>query len=530
MDHETNLLPKAQDTPADIAAVAQDAAASAQAAAAAMISEDLALEAATGQAAPEPDAPIAAEEAAAAQAECGKAECSFQLDPEIRDLLGAEVAAILEADWARANGRSVRPKAAPIQVARPKEAEPANAVPKGEAEAAKADIVAEKEAEPAEDTQPEAPAEGEKPKKKRSLGRKIFCFVRRTLLLILVVVLLVVAAAAMACHAIFNGPSQDAREMLYSTFMEPSGTKWIPGLFLSQEEIDAIENKQTPLPPAPDISGQITINTDTTLNAENDEWKDHPDGIRIEHIVGESYTAHVMIIRDPSRVYLGTSNRDFKNQKPGMQLNKAMEKFGASAGINGGAFWDNGTGDAKVGTTPEGLVISQGEVLWNQKDTYFPDNGFAGFNQDNVLIVAKSMTRAQAKELGIRDGVAFGPALILDGKGNAEVYNNKSGGQNPRTCIGQRADGAVIFLCIDGRQANSLGGTYADCIDILTEYGAVNACNLDGGSSSTMFYRDTYGKYKEKGSVYMVNNYSLLASEPRRMPTFFLVAPLKEAE
>jgi exopolysaccharide biosynthesis protein len=229
-------------------------------------------------------------------------------------------------------------------------------------------------------------------------------------------------------------------------------------------------------------------------------------------------------------VYLGTSNRDFTNQKPGMQLNKAMEKYGAAAGINGGAFWDNGTGDPKVGTTPEGLVISQGQVLWNQKDTYFPDNGFAGFNQDNVLIVAKSMTRSQAIELGIRDGVAFGPVLIMDGKGNAEVYNNKSGGQNPRTCIGQRADGAVIFLCIDGRQANSLGGTYADCIDILTEYGAVNACNLDGGSSSTMFYRDVYGKYKEKGSVFMVNNYSLLASEPRRMPTFFLVAPLEEGE
>ncbi len=529
MDHETNLLPKAQDTPADIAAAAQEAAASAQAAAAAMISEDLAPEAATGQAAPETNAPIVAEEAAAAQAECDKAESSFLLDPEIRDLLGAEVAAILEADWARASGRSVRPKAAPIQVALPKEAEPANAVPKGEAEAAKADIVAEKEAEPAEDTQPEDPAESKKTKK-RSLGKKIFCFVRRTLLVILVAALLLVAAAAMACHTIFNGPSQDAREMLYNTFMEPSGTKWIPGLFLSKAQIDAIENKQTLLPPTPDISGQITINTDTALNGENDEWKDHPDGIRIEHIVGESYTAHVMIIRDPSRVYLGTSNRDFNDQKPGMQLNKAMERFGASAGINGGAFWDNGTGDAKVGTTPEGLVISQGQVLWNRKDTYFPDNGFAGFDQNNVLIVAKSMTRSQALELGIRDGVAFGPVLIMDGKGNAEVYNNKSGGQNPRTCIGQRADGAVIFLCIDGRQANSLGGTYADCIDILTEYGAVNACNLDGGSSSTMFYRDVYGKYKEEGSVFMVNNYSLLASEPRRMPTFFLVAPLKEGE
>ena len=444
--------------------------------------------------------------------EASEAAGSPLLDPEISAILGGEVTAILEADWARKTGRSL--SSSPAKTAAPSEK------PKGKETTARYE--APKKEKPVQ--------KGKKPAKKRSLGRKIFCFVRRTLLVILLAVVLVVAAAAMACYTIFNGPSQDAKQMLYSTFMEPSGTKWIPGLFLSDEEIAAIENKQTPLPPSPDISGEIIINTDTSINGDNDEWKDHPDGIRIEHIKGESYTAHVMIIRDPSRVYLGTSSRDFTQGKNGLRLNEAMERFGAVAGINGGAFWDNGTSSAKVGSVPEGLVISQGEVLWNQKDTAFPDNGFAGFNEDNVLIVAKSMTAGQAKELGIRDGVAFGPVLIVDGKSNAEVYNNNSGGQNPRTCIGQRADGAVIFLCIDGRQANSLGATYADCIDILTQYGAVNACNLDGGSSSTMFYRDTYGKYEEEGEVFMVNNYSLLQSLPRRMPTFFLVAPEKEGE
>ena len=103
-----------------------------------------------------------------------------------------------------------------------------------------------------------------------------------------------------------------------------------------------------------------------------------------------------------------------------------------------------------------------------------------------------------------------------------DAYNNKSG-INPRTAIGQRADGAVIFICIDGRQAGSAGGTYADIIDIMVEYGAVNACNMDGGSSSVMLYRDTYGRYGEAGQVQMVNNYSLLQSQPRRMPNYWLV-------
>lgn len=526
MDHETNILPQVQNAPADIDTAPEAGTTVTDAAISAAVPDENTADAAPSVNSPEEISSLSgAEEAPAVPAESSK-EDSFVLDSEISSLLGEEVSAILAADWASSHSRTV-----PERTVLPVTQEPENAAEPTHTETAE-EAVNDKKKKTKADKAPktEAPKESSAPKKKRSLGRKIFCFVRRALLLILVIALLAVAAAAMACHAIFNGPSQDAKQMLYSTFMEPSGTKWIPGLFLSDEEIQALENPSNPLPPTADISGEIIINTDTDMSGENDEWKDHPDGIRIEHIVGDSYTAHVMIIRDPSRVYLGTSRSDFTVEYPGSRLDYMMERDNAVAGINGGAFWDNGTRDPKVGMYPEGLVIAGGEVRWNSKDTSFPDNGFVGFNYDNVLVVAKSMTAKQAKELGIRDGVVFGPVLIVDGKGNAEVYNNKAGGQNPRTCIGQRADGAVIFLCIDGRQANSLGGTYADCIDILTEYGAVNACNLDGGSSSTMFYRDVYGKYEEKGSVFMVNNYSLLQSQPRRMPTFFLVAPEKEGE
>ena len=68
-----------------------------------------------------------------------------------------------------------------------------------------------------------------------------------------------------------------------------------------------------------------------------------------------------------------------------------------------------------------------------------------------------------------------------------------------------------------------MGGTYKDCIDIMVEYGAVNACNMDGGSSSVMMYRDTNGKLGTAGETVMVNNYSLLQSQPRRMPNFWMV-------
>ena len=42
------------------------------------------------------------------------------------------------------------------------------------------------------------------------------------------------------------------------------------------------------------------------------------------------------------------------------------------------------------------------------------------------------------------------------------------------------------MLVVDGRQVSSLGATFDDLTNIMLDYGAVNASNLDGGSSSTM--------------------------------------------
>ena len=158
------------------------------------------------------------------------------------------------------------------------------------------------------------------------------------------------------------------------------------------------------------------------------------------------------------------------------------------------------------------------------------------FNAKNLELLVQNIQKSrkqniehfkQAEELNIRDGCCFGPVLIMNGEINMEAYNKVSG-LNPRTAIGQRADGAVVFVCIDGRQPSSMGGEYADVIDIMVEYGAVNACNMDGGSSTVMLYRDTYGIYGEAGEVHMMNSYSLLQSEPRKMPDFWMVRPAEE--
>ena len=231
-----------------------------------------------------------------------------------------------------------------------------------------------------------------------------------------------------------------------------------------------------------------------------------------------------MIVRDPSQVYMGISTESFSTSIPGKRLNAVMEEENVLAGVNAGAFNDDGTASSTVGSCPLGLVMSGGKCVWTSGKQPGLE-GFAGFTTDDVLVVSTTnLTKAQAEEMNIRDGCCFGPVLIMNGEVNMDAYNMNSG-FNPRTAIGQRADGAVIFVCIDGRQAGSVGGTYGDIIDIMVEYGAVNACNMDGGSSSIMYYRDTYGRYGEAGQVQMINSYSLLQSEPRRMPNYWLVKP-----
>ena len=371
-----------------------------------------------------------------------------------------------------------------------------------------------------------------KKKQAAKIQATIFMILRRTALSIVTTVVVLFIGLCLIMNMIFNGPSTAARDVLTMSLLEASATKWVPALFLGQKTVDSIRYEGNDFPDIiPPDTGAPDINI-IPGGSNPDEWKDHPDGVYIKEVKGATFNAYVMVIRDPSQVYMATSSVPFSKDKPGLRINQAIEKEGAIAAINAGAFFDNGTSSSVVGSVPEGLVVAGGEVVWTSGQA--PENGFAGFNEDNVLIVDHSMTAKRAKELKIRDGCCFGPALIINGFPNLEAYNSASG-FNPRTAIGQRADGAVIFLCIDGRQTASIGATYADVIDIMTDFGAVNACNLDGGSSTVMLYRDQYGLYDSDTNrqrfgddVVMINTYPLLQTEPRRMPTFFMVRPAEE--
>ena len=247
-----------------------------------------------------------------------------------------------------------------------------------------------------------------------------------------------------------------------------------------------------------------------------------------ESVIGPTFKGYVLLVKDPSRIFVGVSNEKFDDETPGIRIFQMAEKYNAVAAINGGKYPD--AGGVGTGARPIGLTYSRGECVWNDGLR----RSFMGFDDNNKLVVREGLTYEQAEELGIRDGVCFwtGKTLITNEDGNVTLYyadNDMSTAQ--RSAIGQMADGTVILLVTDGRTASSLGATHNDIIDVMVSYGAVSAGMLDGGSSSLMYYRDFYDKYgldksglDEYQEMGLINKYKAWTT-PRRIPTCFIVAP-----
>jgi exopolysaccharide biosynthesis protein len=192
----------------------------------------------------------------------------------------------------------------------------------------------------------------------------------------------------------------------------------------------------------------------------------------------------MLIIKDPSRVFVGIPD-SFGANSSGLTVYNMIKKYDAVAGTNAGGFYDpNGQG---TGGIPDGIVIYEYELLCGDLYTQY---NLAGLDGNGILHVGL-MTGQQAMDAGIKYAASYGPALVKNGKYTGGTYG-LGGGLNPRTAIGQRADGAILLLVINGRSLESLGATLDDLAEIMLAHGAVNATNLDGGSSSIMIMNDEY--------------------------------------
>ncbi|MBO4609538.1 MAG: phosphodiester glycosidase family protein [Lachnospiraceae bacterium] len=357
-------------------------------------------------------------------------------------------------------------------------------------------------------------------KKEKTILRRLLTYVGRFFVWLFVTILILLGGLYEMLYFVNKGPSTHVRDLFVASVMESSAGGILAEIYLSDDEIAKIQarNRTVESDEITDASmvtvaavpGNETAESDSPADAASEnEWGyvyDDPDGdgIEIHEVHGETYSGMMMIVYDPSRVVVSAIPQ-FTHGYRGWTLQQHVENNGAVAGINGGKYEDeSGLGS---GAWPEGIVISRGELRAGSPGATY---GVYGFNEDNILICGK-MSAAYAQSIGIRDAVTFGPALIVNGR--SSQCSGVGGGLNPRTAIGQRPDGAVLLLVIEGRKTSSLGASMADLIDVMLEYGAVNAANLDGGMSSSMFYNG------EK----IVDNCTV--RDTRSIPTAFIVLP-----
>lgn len=300
---------------------------------------------------------------------------------------------------------------------------------------------------------------------------------------------------------IFYGPFENVKKTIVGMSWNTLRHQYIAKFFLSDEAIQRILGSSFVVDPVE--QGEEVQQIEFGIN--------HTDKIEIYNIDGGNFKGKLMVIFDPTRVKVGYSGQ---MPKSGETTSTIAKRNGAVAAINAGGFMD--TEWAGTGGAPMGFIIHDGKVIANSVKDENARQDTAAFTDKGMLIVGRHSV-TQLKKMGVKEAVSFGPPLIVNGK--PTISKGDGGwGINPRTAIGQREDGAVLFLVIDGRSLTSLGATLRDCQDILLQYKAVNAVNLDGGSSTTMFFN---GK--------LINRPSDALGE-RAVPSTFMVVPDKGGE
>ena len=324
-------------------------------------------------------------------------------------------------------------------------------------------------------------------------GKKALKIFLRILAVLLVFLIFVAAALAFMIKMIMGSTSPKAKEILTTTLLETGQLKFIVSLFLDEKEIQEIvdRNKMQDMGDVEIDDSLINIGGGGNKTDTSAEEKD----IEVIEIPGRTYTGYLIKVKDPSRVSLATI---YPWRAEGVTLDRLVEDAGAIGGINGGIYNSyNNSGGA-----PFGVVVSDGVIQMNNPQG---DVGYVliGMNDKNILEIfpIDMYTPAQMeqviREKGIRDAVTFQEEssdknnhfvqLIINGEERG--LNGAGSGLNPRTAIGQCADGSILMLVTDGRgKSGHLGASASDLIDIMMAYGAVNAANLDGGSSSCMYY------------------------------------------
>lgn len=284
---------------------------------------------------------------------------------------------------------------------------------------------------------------------------------------------------------LFYGPWSGFRNFWITTAMTTMNHRYLATSLYSEETINEVLKQNSIIEP----NGMTNANlikfkkygsSASYKNKYDEQILNHDkDALyKVIDIEGKSYNGFLIAIYDPSRISIATTKYLGKRGESILTIAKDND---AIIAMNAGGFYDPDWNSN--GALPHGTVIQKGKVVSDYDDAAM-GGGFIGFDKKNRLILGK-FSKEEAIKKGLRDAIEFGPFLIINGK-SAFVKGNGGWGIAPRTAIGQRKDGIALFLVINGRLATSIGADMSDLTEIMENYGAINAANLDGGSSTEL--------------------------------------------
>ena len=177
----------------------------------------------------------------------------------------------------------------------------------------------------------------------------------------------------------------------------------------------------------------------------------------------------------------GTSGEDL----PARTVSEFLDEYDLQLAINGGFFdpqWDNGpldyhprSGDMVYPIM--GTFASRGTVYWQDDLT-----------RDVMYISSARQITFGVHNGNIYDAITGYQFLLVNGENVIEAIDLPDSNLEPRTAVGLDLSGEKLMLMIvDGRQPNySEGITLSELAELMREFGAYHALNLDGGGSSTL--------------------------------------------
>ena len=203
------------------------------------------------------------------------------------------------------------------------------------------------------------------------------------------------------------------------------------------------------------------------------------NGITLVRVQQNGWRGVLAIAHDPSRLSVQPSA--LIDSGYGQTAGEIAKAHSGVLALTASGFMDEngiGSGGAICGYAMcGGVVVSSAHCGYGYKRIEL--------HEDNHLYILDVSSPVSSD---CTDAVEFSPALIVDGKivvDDTSIWT----ALNPRACIGQRSDGAIMMLSIEGRQITSIGTTVVECAEVLARYGCRQAINLDGGTSAILWYR-----------------------------------------